>query len=115
MVAAVLRTWQADVKADVLTARLLIVFIALQLAAALIVTLIAALIVWSRRRRCGRSGSAREPPLPLSQACEPGEGGEDNEDDETEGDAARESCTESGFIGKCSLYVHWATLQPTLQ
>ena len=73
MVAAVLRTWQADVKADVLTARLLIVFIdALQLAAALI----AALIVWSRRRRCGRSGSAREPPLPLSQACEPGE---DNE------------------------------------
>ena len=112
MVAAVLRTWQADVKADVLTARLLIVFIdALQLAAALI----AALIVWSRRRRCGRSGGAREPPLPLSQACEPGEGGEDNEDDETEGDAARESCTESGFIGKCSLYVHWATLQPTLQ
>ena len=36
LVAAVLRTWQADVKADVLTARLLIVFIALQLAAALI-------------------------------------------------------------------------------
>ena len=111
MVAAVLRTWQADVKADVLTARLLIVFIALQLAAALI----AALIVWSRRRRCGRSGSAREPPLPLSQACEPGVGGEDNEADETEGDAAREACTESGFIGKWSLYVHGAPLQPTLQ
>jgi hypothetical protein len=97
------RKWLRKWLADVLTTRIVLVFIALQLAAGV--------IVWSRRRRCGRSSSAREPPLPLSQACDPGGSGDDSEVDETfdetEDGAARESrqSTESGFIGqRCSLH-----------
>ena len=97
------RKWLRAWLADVLTTRIVLVFIALQLAAGV--------IVWSRRRRCGRSSSAREPPLPLSQACDPGGSGDDSEVDETfdetEDGAARESrqSTESGFIGqRCSLH-----------
>lgn len=96
-----IRKWLRKWLADVLTTRIVLVFIALQLAAGV--------IVWSRRRRCGRSSSARESPLPLSQACDPGGSGDDSEVDETfdetEDEAARESCTESGFIGqRCSLH-----------